>query len=178
MNLFAHFFIFSDQTNEPIMASELRLDYSPDFKHAKDDDRRITPVTHGYDFAKTYNHDLEVNLESFIVKSYHFDASDHFVGFSIMNYFSDKVTNYIALGVDQSTMKTYEVDNVLFLEHYERTRLIGFRTSKRCKQTNYINSVQPIYYSLDEKMCKEHLQLVTPGMLEEINDYGLDCADS
>ena len=55
------------------------------------------------------------------------------------------------------------------------TRLIGFRTSKYCKGDQNIKSIQPIYYSLNENICKNELEMVTDDMMEEIQGYGLDC---
>ena len=38
--------------------------------------------------------------------------------------------------------------------------------------------VQPIYYSIDERICKERLTPLTPGMHEELSSWGPDCSDS
>lgn len=37
--------------------------------------------------------------------------------------------------------------------------------------------VQPIFYSTDERVCKEHLKSFTPGMLDELPAWGKDCSD-
>ena len=37
--------------------------------------------------------------------------------------------------------------------------------------------VQPIFYSTNERVCKEHLTPFSPGMLEELPGWGKDCAD-
>lgn len=56
------------------------------------------------------------------------------------------------------------------------TRIVGFRTTKSCENAKQIMSVQPIYYSVDEKICKQKLIKLTPGLLEEIPSYGPECA--
>ena len=57
------------------------------------------------------------------------------------------------------------------------TRLIGFRTTKRCHEDTNIKSIQPIYYSTNEKVCKRELLMINDEMKEEIGYYGLDCND-
>ena len=37
--------------------------------------------------------------------------------------------------------------------------------------------VQPIFYSTDERVCKEHLKSFTRGMLDELPAWGKDCSD-
>ena len=37
--------------------------------------------------------------------------------------------------------------------------------------------VQPIYYSIDERICKDHLTPLTPGMLNELSSWGPECSD-
>ena len=38
--------------------------------------------------------------------------------------------------------------------------------------------VQPIYYSIDERICKDHLTPLTPGMHNELSSWGPECSDS
>ena len=59
-----------------------------------------------------------------------------------------------------------------FVDH---TRLIGFRTTRPCKQSKVISSVQPIYYSTDEKMCTQTLKSLRVGQLQELPSFGDDC---
>ena len=58
------------------------------------------------------------------------------------------------------------------------TRLIGFRTTKRCESSKFIMSLQPIYYSLDEEMCTEVLTSLSASHLDEIGGYGPTCAQA
>ena len=37
--------------------------------------------------------------------------------------------------------------------------------------------VQPIYYSIDEQVCKKYLTPLTPGMHNELPSWGNDCSD-
>lgn len=37
-------------------------------------------------------------------------------------------------------------------------------------------SVEPIYYSIDETMCRHELQSLSRGMIDEPASYGPDCA--
>ena len=59
------------------------------------------------------------------------------------------------------------------------TRIVGFRTTKRCREDPNIKSIQPIYYSLNERLCKQPkmVKMVSDQMKEEISHYGLDCND-
>ena len=63
-------------------------------------------------------------------------------------------------------------------ESYEHTRLIGFRTTKRCDTSRFIQQIQPVYFSIDEKMCKENLYTIPQNLLEEIQEYGIECSDA
>lgn len=65
---------------------------------------------------------------------------------------------------------------MLTLADNRHTRLVGFRTTKRCEEAEKIMSVQPIYFSIDETMCKEYLTPITKGLSEEISAYGPACS--
>ena len=55
------------------------------------------------------------------------------------------------------------------------TQIIGFRTTKACKEAKKIMSIQPIYYSIDRNMCLKTLKPLSHGMLQEIPQYGPTC---
>ena len=59
----------------------------------------------------------------------------------------------------------------------DHTRLIGFRTTKRCRSDKQIMSIQPIYYSIDERMCKSYVDYVSQELYNEIPAYGAECSD-
>ena len=46
-------------------------------------------------------------------------------------------------------------------EFEANSRLVGFRTTKDSMRSNLIKSVQPIYFSVDEKTCNEILTPIT-----------------
>ena len=152
------------------------------------DDRYLRPygTVHGYDFGQTYNKDLVLDMKDRVIHSYHFDKDNSFVGFTLAGLDEkDKHTMYVAVGVDTDTMFTSR-ETFLFEDNYSdpdmtffygSTRLIGFRTGKECKQADFISMVQPIFYSTDEKVCKEHLTSLTPGMLDEMVEWGKECSD-
>ena len=53
--------------------------------------------------------------------------------------------------------------------------MVGFRTEKSCDDSHDVTSVQPIYYSVNEKICDTYLNNFTYGMLQEIPNYGITC---
>ena len=83
-----------------------------------------------------------------VINKYIFDHDFHFVGFSLYDVKEKTDENWIGIGANLTTLEVSEVDQ-LFLESYDTTRLIGFRTSKECKQSDFISEIQPIYYSTD-----------------------------
>ena len=39
-------------------------------------------------------------------------------------------------------------------------------------------SIQPIYYSIDEAMCKRYVDYISQELVEEIPAYGVECSDA
>lgn len=93
-----------------------------------------------------------------------------------------KERHYLARGFDLEWMSSSKEEfndayDINPAQVYDTTRLIGFRTSKSCKQADQISMVQPIYYSIDEQVCKKYLTPLTPGMHNELPSWGNDCSD-
>ena len=63
----------------------------------------------------------------------------------------------------------------MIIEEYDSTRLIGFRTTKECRHAKTTKSIQPIYYSRNEQICKNLLKPVTENMAQELPEYGSEC---
>ena len=61
------------------------------------------------------------------------------------------------------------------MESYMTSRLVGFRTTKTCDDAHHLIGIQPIYYSVDDKVCNGYLTKLSSGMLEEIPTYGETC---
>ena len=142
----------------------------------------MKPVTHGYESAEMYNLDLKLDMNGRVIQAYHFDSDDKFVGLTLTDETMLKERHYLAREFDLEWMSSSKEEfndayDINAAQVYDTTRLIGFRTSKSCKQADHISMVQPIYYSIDEQVCKEYLTPLTPGMHNELPSWGNDCSD-
>ena len=107
-----------------------------------------------------------IQLTDFNIESILFDQSGYWAGFRYMNATS---------GETMIDSPHYQVDHGDFIEKgfdmvngHTSTRLIGFRTTKRCQTSKRIMTVEPIFYSEDEKTCTEHLKVLTESIKTEV----------
>ena len=103
------------------------------------------PLYHGYNFTGMFKPDSAVSLENKIVRQYLFDGFDNanFVGVTTQEVGGEDgfyVPNFVGVA-------HYTAIDDRIARDYESTRLIGFRTTKDCKDSKLIKSIQPIYYS-------------------------------
>jgi len=73
-------------------------------------------------------------------------------------------------------LRSIENDSI-FIDSNKHTRIVGFRTTKRCHNSKKIRSIQPIYYSVNEDICKNQLVQLSKGALQEIESYGPECGE-
>mmetsp|Transcript_31059 Transcript_31059/g.41169 ORF Transcript_31059/g.41169 Transcript_31059/m.41169 type:complete len:186 (+) Transcript_31059:372-929(+) len=146
----------------PVSATEQRL-------------YQVTPEHHGFIFEGMWNNGDEVELKDFILASVVFDQNDHVAGLKYMQ----PSTKEILIDTPLRAAQLYEDrgDRRLLEDITGHTRLVGLRTTKECEGSKNIMSVQPIYYSIDKKMCTEVLQSLDQGLLNEISSYGPTCAE-
>ena len=64
----------------------------------------------------------------------------HFVGFSFYNIETQEEKHLVGLGVDTTTMTSSSIEPEI-KNNYDNTRLIGFRTSKKCRQSDFISEI-------------------------------------
>ena len=120
------------------------------------EDEAIYPIPksqfHGHEFKNMFKPSTKVDLTGKIVTEYLFDDDGHFSGVVIEDVESGELSNFMP-----DNLQRIDVVHVpdYIRESYEHTRLIGFRTTKRCDTSRFVQQVQPIYFSIDEKMCKE-----------------------
>lgn len=129
-------------------------------------------VHHGHDFDNMAVTDEYVKLENKVIDGFLFDTGNHFAGFRTWNPQHD--TENVHKAVDASKLRFSEVDKQI-VDSIDHTRLIGFRTTKKCDEGKVISSVQPIYFSIDKTMCKDYLKPVSAGLMEEISGFGPTC---
>jgi len=167
------------KNNYIVKASELLMTYSPSLEEialVKYGKYKIRPQRHGYDFQNMYYDDVRVDLVDRVIQAYHFDEKMNFAGFSIKHVKTGQVELVLAYDVDKKVLYTYEVENEI-KEKYSMTRLVGFRTTKKCRSSQNILQVQPIYFSLDEDVCRNVLTEVDEGMNYELPEFGKECSD-
>lgn len=135
---------------------------------------RLEPQQHGHIFKNMYNVDDDQSMQDKVIVSVLFDDQDLFSGFSLMSTTNGDLTILSPMAAGDGNMRNVDNDMEL-VKANKHTRLVGFRTTKRCSSAKQIMSVQPIYFSINEDMCKKVLKPITRGMLEEIPHFGPSC---
>ena len=116
----------------------------------------------------------QISLEGKSISTYFFDKNGHFCGFALIDNISGAEEKFVP---NDLWTKAIKVDYKM-LEGHQHTRLIGFRTGKRCHTDHLIKEIMPIYYSRNEEMCKQHLTPISQNYQGEIASYGLECNDA
>lgn len=198
MDLSMRYFV-AEGKQPTLAASELHVSYSEELQEALSDeefeeememggpdgdpedldwmlDQRPMPESqiHGYDFENMYNDDRDISMINQVIKEYYFDYQGHFIGLTLLDVVLGKYTKIVPSNLLIASSKEDHSDMV---DSYGHTRLIGFRTTKPCQTNKFITSIQPIYYSVDDNICKNRLTMLSDGMKEEIPEYGLECSD-
>ncbi len=167
-----------------ITGNRMSLKYGTPFK-AEIEDRdpesaknpsvqKVKPQIHGYTAANRDFYELdEISLRETTITEYLFDDKNHFAG--VLAY-SSETRESSEKSLIENTIES-ALDDEFFVNSYSTTRLVGFRTLKRCDTSLEILRIEPIYYSVSEEMCLEHLVPISAGMLEEIPSYGAACND-
>jgi len=63
----------------------------------------------------------------------------------------------------------------LLKNSHEHTRLVGFRSGKRCSSSQIARTLMPIFYSVDEEMCKHVLKPLAKSWHTEPPSSGAGC---
>lgn len=103
-----------------------------------------------------------------------FDDEKHFAGF----VFYDQVlleTKYM-IASKHMHVEAVKLDDEI-LKNHENTRLIGFRTTKRCHTAKQTMSVQPIFFSVNRDLCENYLDGIDMAMMDELTHHGPECSD-
>ena len=163
-----------------IRASELRMNNNVTGLNYEDDDliqhiyNSEPPVVHGHKFENMFNADREIDMTNQEISAYHFSKDGDFAGLTIRDTHGEEIV-YMTEELDfVETM--YQLDS--FLNIWNTTRLVGFRTSLRCRTSQVIKQIQPIYYSIDKDVCQNLLGQIPRGMLEETPSFGKECNES
>lgn len=173
-------------------ASELRLGYSRNLVMGFDDnDSRfeigdmddysgldaeqlefVPSVTHGTKFGDMFEEIKPISLKNRVITAFHFSSDGDFAGFSLKD-----TKNGLIMDIQKEHLNnvvTFEVDEKLVAAHAS-TRLVGFRTSLRCRTSQVIQQVQPIYYSVSSDVCSNLLSSIPQGMITETPSFGAEC---
>ena len=116
---------------------------------------------HGFIFEGMYKPDRIVNMKGRTFVGMVFSPTGEFAGYVTR----DRITKEDEFIVpyefkDRTKEMTFQSMNGDFVRNYDErhTRLLGFRSGKRCLESKTISTIQPIFYSISEKMCKEILK--------------------
>ena len=137
----------------------------------------IKSSIHGYEFEGMYSDDAVIDLENKLISTYYFTPDEGtFAGFELYDVVTQKKEQVVAPHFEVGELSAYGVDEQI-LGAYESTRLIGFRSSLKCRTSQAILHVQPIYFSTSEQICTEALYSLDHGssLKYEIADFGAEC---
>jgi len=189
MDLYTRFYVNSLEPESDLVASEVHVDYSSEFinevanlapvgQEQDDMEDALDSVDHGYSFEGMFKPDHKVSMSGKSLQSMLFTEDGHFAGFTLAREdqafdlyivpteFQGKVSELVMVPMSPR-----------FLTHYSpsHTRLLGFRSAKRCQQDKQISSMMPIFYSVDQQMCKEVLQPLISSWYDEMPFFGNEC---
>ena len=100
-----------------------------------------------------------MELSGAVLESVLLDEQNEFAGFRFyeLDGLLDQKEGFALTELDEAVITSVPNEVSLIEGHSRHTRLVGFRSTKRCEESKTIMSLQPIYYSIDEKMCTEKL---------------------
>ena len=101
-----------------------------------------------------------------------FFMDENFAGFRTMDAQSKK--QQYDFDMDMLDPQITIIDQKI-ADNYDTTRLVGFRTGKRCRGDMNILQIQAIYYSVSEEMCLSRLMPIVEHMRTELPYYGSEC---
>lgn len=113
-------------------------------------------VDHGNNFEGMYKPDLSVEMKDKHLEAMLFSNTGHFSGYALRDKMTNKQSYHLPFEFkDRIDEMVFEPMSRDFLLNYDEshTRLLGFRSGKRCKESKAIRTIQPIFYSVNEKMC-------------------------
>ena len=100
----------------------------------------VTPVHHGVKFEPMHTPGIVIPMKSRLISGFIFDEKDLFAGLTILDSTSGEVEEIVSPQQHTGTLTKIKVDQSI-LESAEHTRLIGFRTVKRCAESKHITGV-------------------------------------
>jgi len=119
-----------------------------------------------------------ISLKNKVISTFYFDDNGRFAGLRTYDVRTKAFEeHHAALPYDMLHLLAGKDDQIL-MNSYDNTRLVGFRTKKTCDDAHDLMGIQPIYYSTDKEICKDHLNVLSSGMLEEIPFYGESCNET
>ena len=146
LSMNTRFFETESESGKIMQASTIYLNFANDVEEEHEDDNleflteinqiydlvgRIPPVIHGHRFTGMFNNDdiTEVNLVNMVIESVLFEENNYFAGIRLKNI---DTGNYETLSpMDESRL--HPKHNLQkWLQANDHTRLVGFRTTKRC----------------------------------------------
>ena len=174
LSFYMRFFVDEEGT---VQASELFME-PPELEDGEE--ALMGPEVHGTHFgSEMFGAPLKVDMTDSKLTAFHFSASGYgeFLGVTTQNVKTGQYTDYLT--VDKGTaVSTYTYTEAVEMPH-ETTRLVGFRTSLRCRQTQAIRQIQPVFYSIDQTVCTGGvLGQIPRGMLSETGAFGMECSDA
>ena len=95
----------------------------------------------------------EIDMTGRVISAYHFSKDGDFAGVTVIDVRSGQAFLYLTEYLED--VQTFNVDEAFLELKFSRTsRLVGFRSALRCRQSQVIRQIQPIYYSIDKRVCK------------------------
>ena len=118
---------------------------------------------------------MKIPLSGKSISRYFFDSDNLFSGVELSS--DDKNSERAKYVPINAKLLSSNLVDTRLQEAHDTTRLIGFRTGKHCKDSKTIHEITPIYYSIDEVICKHVIWPISEDLQTENPAYGLECGD-
>ena len=136
------------------------------------DELPVKPLRHGALDPASYNDEAksesaqarfeDFDFESYSLKAVYFDKNDSLAGFEWSDFSWLEPVKKTMISNQKVSLKASQIDPSFTNYEFEtNSRLVGFRTTKDSVGSKLIKSVQPFYFSVDEKICKRSLAPIT-----------------
>ena len=170
MDLYTRFFVNTLGDKDKTLAMELHVERSREFLDMIEnslpteeelDKELADSVDHGMRFDGMFRPDRKDSLTKKNIQGIIFDKYQHFSGFAFRRD-GKKHDDYILPVEYENRISELSLEPMspqfLLKNSHEHTRLVGFRSGKRCSSSQTARTLMPVFYSVNEDMCKNVLK--------------------
>ena len=95
-------------------------------------------MTHGYDFKDMYRQDEYIKMKHKALTGFYHDKSSNIIGYQLYDIVTKHLTDYQFAPFEDYSDYTLMPIEAELIEAHETTRLVGFRSGKKCHESRVI----------------------------------------